>query len=305
MFVAVSDYEIPLMTALGGPGEKFFRAMELSVRLPWFLVTALIQDGRDELLHTVCCSWESDLVDLLSVRSKHSVVALQRLTPSSLRDGRWELRDVTHVWQARHPTGQSLMIYQDADGEEFCGEFGEAVRAGLTDRSLLFEAEAPHAASSLQSRGWRRSPREQAPQVIVPIYAGALDPFAVVSAGELGAMLAGIDVEEVRRQEAAGRLLSVAGGYPVYQALPEIAGEPFARLLAVLLAGEPPTPHDFFVYESPELGLLTPVEAMLGAATNDRALEVEAAMVLTADAAVRHEYLMGAARAFVADTSGW
>ena len=137
------------------------------------------------------------------------------------------------------------------------------------------------------------------------MYAGALDPFAVVSAEELGAMLARIDAEEVRRQEAAGRLLSVPGGYPVDQALPGIAGETFASLLAILQASDPPTPHDFFVYESPELGLLTPVEAMVGAAINGRALEVEAAMVLTADAAVHHEYLMGAARAFVADTSGW
>ena len=46
MFVAVSDYEIPLMTALGGSGEKYFRAMELSVRLPWFLATALITAPR-------------------------------------------------------------------------------------------------------------------------------------------------------------------------------------------------------------------------------------------------------------------
>lgn len=305
MFVAVSDYEVPLMTALGGAGEKFFRAMELSVRLPWFLVTALIQDEQDELLHTVCCSWESDLVDLLSVKSKHGILALQQLRPSPLRDGRWELRDVTRVWQAKHPTGQSLVIYQDADGREFCGEFGEAVRAGLTDRSLLFEAEASNVHSSWPSWGRHQSRRERKSHVIVPIYDGALDPFGVVSAEELGAMLAGIDAEEVRRQETVGRLLSVPGGYPVYQTLRGIAGEPFACLLAVLQAGEFPAPHDFFLYESPELGLLTPVEAMLGAAINGRALEVEAAMVLTADAAVRHEYLMGAARAFVADTSGW
>jgi hypothetical protein len=155
MFVVVSDYEVPLMNAPGVTGEKYFRTMELSGRLPWFLVTALIED---ELLQTFCCCWEGDLVELLSAMSKqHSVVALQTVSPSRLRHGTWELRDVTHVWQARHQTGQSVVVYQDANGEEFCGEFGEAVRAGITDRALLFEAS--HAAPSRQPPGKRRPRR--------------------------------------------------------------------------------------------------------------------------------------------------
>jgi hypothetical protein len=57
-----------------------------------------------------------------------------------------------------------------------------------------------------------------------------------------------------------------------------------------------PTFH--FVSESHDFScrsvrLLTPVEAMLGAAINDRALQVQAAIALAADAALRHENLMG------------
>lgn len=64
------------------------------------------------------------------------------------------------------------------------------------------------------------------------------------------------------RRTSAVRLLSVLGGHLTYQARPGIAGE----LIAILQAGDPPTPHDFFVYKSPELGFLTPVEAVVGAA---------------------------------------
>lgn len=61
------------------------------------------------------------------------------------------------------------------------------------------------------------------------------------------------------RRTSAVRLLSVLGGHLTYQALPGIAG----GLIAILQAGDPPMPHDFFVYESPELGLLTPAGSFL------------------------------------------
>ncbi|MGY4829156.1 hypothetical protein ACVNIS_11305 [Sphaerotilaceae bacterium SBD11-9] len=291
------------MTALAGAGERYFRSMELSVRLPWFLVTLQIRYEEDEVLHSVCCSWESDLVELLSATSNQRVVTVQQLMPSAQREGAWDLRDIVRVSQAKHPSGRTVVVYQAADGQEFFGEFVSILGAALTEHSLLFEAA--ERATSAARFGQHKVDRSPDPQVVVPIYAGALDPYSVVPAEELGAMLGDMDAEEVRREEAAGRLLSVSGGYPIYQAWPGIAGEPFARLLAVLLDCELPRPHDFFVYQCPVLGNLTPVEAVIGAAIRDRVFDFEAAMVMTTNAAGRHEYLLGAARAFVADTSGW
>ena len=303
MFVAKPDYEVPLMSAVVGSGGRYFRSIELSARLPWFLVTMRIKYEEDEVLHSVCSSWESDLLELFSTKPNQDVVAVQQVMPSPLREGFWDLRDIVRIWRAMHPSGRSVVVYEDADQVEFFGDFVSTTGAGLTERTLLFAAAERTTAAA---RFGQRSPRQsREPMVIVPIYGGALDPYSVVPAEELGAMLGDMDAEEVRQQEAAGRLLSVNGGYPIYQAWPGIAGEPFARLLAVLLDCELPRPHDFFLYQCPVLGNLTPVEAVIGAAIKDRVFDLEAAMVITTDTAGRHEYLLGAARAFVADTSGW
>lgn len=143
------------------------------------------------------------------------------------------------------------------------------------------------------------------------LYTGTHDPYETVSTAELAARLGDISEAEICRREADGQLLSVVEGepprpgYPIYQALPGIAGERFSELLSLLRDADLPREQDFFKFESPELGLMTPVEALLGGVLKQRGFKDEAAVILAADLDTRHQWVRDAARAFVADTSGW
>ena len=305
MFVAHTSFEDPIMSALGSKGDRYFRAMELSTRLPWFIVTCVLQDDGLEMLHSVCCSWDGDLLTLLEPSAGRFVVSLQQLAPS---DGGWEARNVARVWQAADKAGNRAIILQDTEGRELPDAFGNSLRQGVADRTLIFEAR------QIVNEGnwWRQSQRRApVPRLKLPLYSGTPDPYEAVSAAELAARLSNIDEAEVGRREAAGQLLSIVEGrppratYPIYQSLQGIAGERFTELLSILRGTDSPREHDFFKFESPELGLMTPVEALIGGVLKQRGFRDEAAVILAADLETRYEWVLDAARAFVADTSGW
>lgn len=306
MFVAHTSFEDPLMSALGSKGDRYFRAMELSTRFPWFIVTCVLQDDGLEMLHSVCCSLDSDLLTLLAPSAGRTVVSLQQLAPL---DGGWEARNVDRVWQAVDKAGNWAVILHDTEGRELQDAFGSSLLQAVADRTLIFEAQPV----GTERKWWRQSSKDRAPapHVKLPLYSGTSDPYEAVSAAELAACLGTIDEAEVGRREAAGQLLSVVEGkpprtsYPIYQALPGIAGERFTKLLSVLRDSDSPREHDFFRFESPELGLMTPVEAFIGGVLKQRGFRDEAAVILAADLETRYEWVLDAARAFVADTSGW
>ncbi len=306
MFIANIQFETPLMSALGSTGDRYFRTVHLSNRLPWFVVTVLLHDGEKQLFHSVCCVSTSDLVGMLAPGSDREVKAIQQMSPAASEDGRWEMRDVGRIWQANHPAGHQVLVLEDMEGFAFSGEPGMPARTGFKERELLFES--PYAASDSNRHPAAKRWPQPVRLVRVPVYTGALDPQSFVTDEELGVALGDVSAKEVRRREDAGMVIAVGGAsnrYPMYQAMPEIAGGPFEHLLMILRGDESPRPHVFFISESPDLGWLSPVEALIGAAVVDRDLRLEAALVVAADAATRHRCVASAAKAFVAARSGW
>ena len=59
MFVAHESFEDPLMSALAGEGEHCFRALHLSIRVPWFIVTCLVSGDDIDMQRSVCCAWDA------------------------------------------------------------------------------------------------------------------------------------------------------------------------------------------------------------------------------------------------------
>ncbi len=302
MFVAHESYEDPLMSALAGEGEHCFRALHLSIRVPWFIVTCLVWGEDIDMQRSVCCAWDVDLRELLKVEKTRRPVSLQQMNPSHEGDGRWEMLQIERVWKVDHPAGHSVLVFQDFEGAEFTNTLDGGAEDREGDRTLVFEAQPP------KPRGKRKYARP-APKTVVPVFTGEADPFSSVGACDLAVQL-GTSVEEVRRRAAAGQFFTAGppvGGeprYPRYQALPALAGGKLEELLA-MLAKTDGHPQLFFAAECPELGLLSPVEVLLGAAVKQRGFEPEAKAILASDPAKRFEYVMEAAQAYVAATSGW
>ncbi|WOB10850.1 hypothetical protein [Piscinibacter gummiphilus] len=302
MFVAHESFEDPMMSALAGDGEHCFRAMHLSIRAPWFIVTCLVSGDDVEMLRSVCCSWDVDLRELLRVDGGRRPVSVQQMTPSHEGDGRWEARQIERVWTVEQSVGHSVLVFQDFEGNEFTNTLDQKAEEPKGERTLLFGA------LPAMPRGRRTSSRPE-PRTKLPLFDGEADPFAAVSAAQLAAQLR-ITVEEVRHRAAAGELFAVGPAvsgeqrFPSYQSLPALAGDKLGQLLAVLAQSDG-HPQLFFAGECPELGLLSPVEVLLGAAIKQRGFEPVAASIIAADPEARFEYVLDAARAYVAATSGW
>lgn len=302
MFVAHESFEDQMMSALAGDGEHCFRALHLSIRVPWFIVTCLVSGEDIDMQRSVCCAWDVDLRELLNVEKTRRPVSLQQMNPSHEGDGRWEALQIERVWSVDHPAGHSVLVFQDFDGTEFTNTLDGTAEDQQGERRLIFEALLP------RPRDQRKFARPL-PKTQVPVFVGEADPFSAVSASDLAAQL-GTTVEEVRRRAAARQLFSAGpavGGeprYPRYQALSVLSGGRLEALLAVLAQTEG-HPQLFFTGECPELGLLSPVEVLLGAAVKQRGFEPEARAILALDPAQRFECVMQAAHAYVAATSGW
>lgn len=302
MFVAHESYEDPLMSALAGEDEHCYRALHLSIRVPWFIVTCMVSGDDIDMQRSVCCAWDVDLRELLKVEKGRRPVSLQQMNPSHEGDGRWEALQIERVWRVDHPAGHSVLVFQEFEGTEFTNTLDGSAEERLGDRTLVFEARP------LKPRGKRKHTRPE-PETRAPLFAGETDPFSSVSARELAFEL-GTSVEEVRRRAATGQLFTAGPAvngeprYPRYQALPALAEGKLEALLAVL-AQTDGHPQLFFAGECPELGLLSPVEVLLGAAVKQRGFEPEARAILASDPAQRFEHVLNAAQAYVAATSGW
>ena len=299
MFIAKPACEAPVMAMLARTDARYFHAVELSIRLPWFIVNTIVSDGRDRYLWSLCCAWEQDLAALCDPASGREIVSIQQVVPTEEVMGGWELRQIVKVWRAPDSNGFKYVVLQDDQGSEFSGEFGAAPPEGLGDRDLLFSLEPRNRRGGVR----RRNPNEPLGHDL-PLHEQAADLKSKVSAAELAKFIGGIDAKEVAKREARGELFHVADEnaptkrrYPLYQVWPGIPRPVVLNVIEILRAdGGTASPHFFFAFQDPDLGGLTPIEVLLGALLVDRELHPDAPCLLTASVEVRHEWVLAAAR---------
>jgi hypothetical protein len=130
MFVCHKSFELHVPPLLRSPGSGYYRAVELSLQLPWFIVTYLIQEGENSCLRSVCCSWDNDLIELIdpkamsqalhpSAPTRQTVASLQQLVPHPEGNG-WTVRDIRSVWTASEVLSDAqVVILEDANGAQF------------------------------------------------------------------------------------------------------------------------------------------------------------------------------------------
>jgi hypothetical protein len=124
MFVSTPRFEFPIPAVLAGPGAKFWRGVELSSNVPWFIATFDVCEDGVNVLHTVCLWWESDLVGLMGDGHSGRLVELQCLMPPWYSAAKaWTMRRVTKIWRAKDRTAQDaeVFVFLDDNGKEFCG----------------------------------------------------------------------------------------------------------------------------------------------------------------------------------------
>jgi len=142
MFVSNPDHEFRIPHKLAEPGARYWRVLRLSIHLPWFLATFTLSEENDELMHTICVAWDSDLVSMIKTTPGMKLRSLLCMTPGwhSL-DGQWRSREVRAIWSARCPVGEEVTVLRDERGEEFIGSMSSATLESLKDRQLVAAVE--------------------------------------------------------------------------------------------------------------------------------------------------------------------
>lgn len=151
MFVANSSFENQFLSAISSNGDRYYRAFELSGRLTWFIVTCAVQNEDVEMLQSICCSLDEDLLALLHPMQNARAVSLQRVMASHEGDGRWQAQEIAKVWHATSSRGKRVLVFQDEYGSESSGPFGDMLSQDLGERTLVYDV----AQSGLESGGGR------------------------------------------------------------------------------------------------------------------------------------------------------
>lgn len=155
MFISNDAYEQPFPPELSPPGARFFRAVELSDRSAWYLVTFYATDDPYGLLHTFCCSWDMQVLNWLNSGPRFVITAVQQMRPTHGANAGWEMSLIRRVWSAEDAEGQELLIFEDELGNEYEGLLAERPMGPLARRTLVADL-------SVASKGPR--PRQGRPR---------------------------------------------------------------------------------------------------------------------------------------------
>ena len=157
MFVSQPEYEFSFPPDLGQPGSQHWRMMELSLDMPWFLVSV---DGTDaekpefSVTRTLCIAWDYDLADVVRRLDADQVKGIVCMMPACASpSGQWTLRQVSEVWMLSSVAGQSVLL-MDVEGQAFdCGLVPDHV--GPVSRELVLRAASAgrHARQRTQRGG--------------------------------------------------------------------------------------------------------------------------------------------------------
>lgn len=122
MFLSLPQYEFPMPEGLGAPGSRHWRAVEMTLHMPWFLLTVEHVAEEDEevrLSYTLCIAWETDLADAIKTLDTTRVLGLVAMMPAwASPTGQWSSRQITEVWLSSNDDG-TFVTLSDVSGERF------------------------------------------------------------------------------------------------------------------------------------------------------------------------------------------
>lgn len=138
MFITLPPFEHPLPAFLQQDGCRSWRVVELSLRMPWFLVTLSTALGGERIATDLLLSWEQDMLELIGKRGEQ-IAALQYMDPPAHNNSRrWKLRQIQRAWLARQGDQPDQLLLEDSDGE-FCQPTFGRIEPHTQGRELILD----------------------------------------------------------------------------------------------------------------------------------------------------------------------
>lgn len=139
MFVSLPQFESPVPHALAVPDAKYWRTVQLSCAIPWFIAMFDVREDGEWHERTLCLCWHTDLMSLIaSTDANMCLVSLQLMMPPWLSaTAVWSSREIRKVWLVQDADRGEVLVLADPDGREFYGSYAMDVPEDLGERLLI------------------------------------------------------------------------------------------------------------------------------------------------------------------------
>lgn len=136
MFITTPTFAQWVPPGLAPADCHYWRAMQLSTTMSWFLVTFRMQDS----LETLAVGWESTLIDVVEEVGSTRVVAIQIIRQCGPSPGSWTTGEVSEVWRATQEEASDTgpLVFKLVGQAELTSSFNSPVAVQEVSRALLF-----------------------------------------------------------------------------------------------------------------------------------------------------------------------
>ena len=125
MFVSHPQYRFTFPPAFEHSGSEHWRMVELTLHVPWFLVSVEIIDADEpecRVTRTLCIAREHDLADVLRSVDVAGVKGIVCMMPAwQSATGQWTSREIREVWLRSSPAGKHVVLCDTAGRRFECG----------------------------------------------------------------------------------------------------------------------------------------------------------------------------------------
>lgn len=141
MFVSRPPFEFAVPDQLRSPGERYWRAIALSMQVPWYMATFESELDEGTYVHSICFCWEVDLLAAIDEASPSALRSLQMVRPPRGRQAAWSMCPIARIWRlVGSPTlGESHFIFEDEKGTCLCPMSGSEVASDFHRREVAAE----------------------------------------------------------------------------------------------------------------------------------------------------------------------
>lgn len=118
MFGAPRAFAHDVPRGIAAPGYSYWRAMEVTSRVQWYIVSLAVAEGDEEFVRDLLISWSADMISIASGQQS-AVLSIQLVRP---KDGGWQAVPVSRLWRGRDPRtpDQLVPIFEADTGERLC-----------------------------------------------------------------------------------------------------------------------------------------------------------------------------------------
>lgn len=117
MFITQPLAEQAMPPALTEPGERFWRAVSLSIEAPWFLFVYEADIDGVRMKETVLIAWETDLISVMESVPIEKRMAAARISISTSNSYRWTVQWIDSVWVKTSINKETKELFFKFEGE--------------------------------------------------------------------------------------------------------------------------------------------------------------------------------------------